>query len=300
MVKTAAAAPKIEDEEKKAEEAGDYPPLFKAGDKVEPRARVNLPVPMLPESVLSSSTNTSATASSTVTNNGGSKGNISKEEKEQEEQQEQEEEQDDDEDDDDDVLDTITYEVYKPQKLGFGRPHPDPVVENATLASVEPPEITYTLAIPKNVISKGILSDLQLEALVYGCQCHELDLPSSSSSSTSTITITSTTASNDKKISPNKRESPESNRYGAKKEKEEAPPVRRGFMLGDGAGMGKGRTLAGMILENMSRGRTKHIWVSVSSDLYEVRTFIVYSFYNTLCILVQPMYHSIQRTNPKL
>ncbi|CAG9464449.1 unnamed protein product [Pedinophyceae sp. YPF-701] len=42
---------------------------------------------------------------------------------------------------------------------------------------------------------------------------------------------------------------------------------RCGFFIGDGAGVGKGRTIAGMILENWLRGRRKHIWVSVSSDL---------------------------------
>ena len=29
----------------------------------------------------------------------------------------------------------VSYTPYKPAKLGFGRPHPDPVVENATLAA---------------------------------------------------------------------------------------------------------------------------------------------------------------------
>lgn len=42
---------------------------------------------------------------------------------------------------------------------------------------------------------------------------------------------------------------------------------RRGFFLGDGAGVGKGRQLAGIILENWMRGRKRHIWLSVSSDL---------------------------------
>ncbi len=51
--------------------------------------------------------------------------------------------------------------------------------------------------------------------------------------------------------------------------KREPPAVRAGFLLGDGAGMGKGRTLAGFVVENIARGRKKHIWVSVSSDLYE-------------------------------
>ena len=39
-------------------------------------------------------------------------------------------------------------------------------------------------------------------------------------------------------------------------------------MLGDSAGMGKGRTLAGFVAENISRGRKRHVWISVSNDLY--------------------------------
>ena len=38
-------------------------------------------------------------------------------------------------------------------------------------------------------------------------------------------------------------------------------------MLGDGAGVGKGRTIAGIIFENILNNRTKAIWLSVSSDL---------------------------------
>lgn len=36
---------------------------------------------------------------------------------------------------------------------------------------------------------------------------------------------------------------------------------------GDGAGVGKGRTVAGIIYENFLRGRERAIWVSVSNDL---------------------------------
>lgn len=36
---------------------------------------------------------------------------------------------------------------------------------------------------------------------------------------------------------------------------------------GDGAGVGKGRTIAGVIYENYLRGRKKAIWISVSNDL---------------------------------
>lgn len=34
-----------------------------------------------------------------------------------------------------------------------------------------------------------------------------------------------------------------------------------------GAGVGKGRTIAGLILENWRCGRTRHLWISVGSDL---------------------------------
>ena len=42
---------------------------------------------------------------------------------------------------------------------------------------------------------------------------------------------------------------------------------RKGFLLGDGAGVGKGRTIAGIIYENILNKRTKAVWISISSDL---------------------------------
>uniref|UniRef100_A0A0D6R552 PHD-type domain-containing protein n=1 Tax=Araucaria cunninghamii TaxID=56994 RepID=A0A0D6R552_ARACU len=48
--------------------------------------------------------------------------------------------------------------------------------------------------------------------------------------------------------------------------------MRAGFFIGDGAGVGKGRTIAGLIWENWQHGRRKAIWLSVSSDLkYDAR-----------------------------
>lgn len=35
---------------------------------------------------------------------------------------------------------------------------------------------------------------------------------------------------------------------------------RAGFLIGDGAGVGKGRTVAGIILENFLKGRKKALW----------------------------------------
>ena len=68
---------------------------------------------------------------------------------------------------------------YRPSKLHIGQPHPDAVKETASLAAIEPPNITYALAIPE-LVESGKLSGLQLESIVYACQRHELLLPSGS------------------------------------------------------------------------------------------------------------------------
>lgn len=124
---------------------------------------------------------------------------------------------------------------------------------------------------PADVIANGKLSDLQLEAVVYGCMRHLIDLP------------TGVGQNGNRQMSAEDQELAEE--MGDFVVQDEPPkvekmqvddpnrepevPRRAGFLLGDGAGMGKGRTLAGFVLENMCRGRNKHVWVSVSSDLYE-------------------------------
>ena len=42
---------------------------------------------------------------------------------------------------------------------------------------------------------------------------------------------------------------------------------RAGFFIGDGAGVGKGRQISGVILESACRGRPRHAWFSTSTDL---------------------------------
>ncbi|GIL61313.1 hypothetical protein Vafri_15702 [Volvox africanus] len=43
---------------------------------------------------------------------------------------------------------------------------------------------------------------------------------------------------------------------------------RAGFFIGDGAGVGKGRQIAGIIIDNFVRGRKRSLWLSTSSDLH--------------------------------
>lgn len=44
---------------------------------------------------------------------------------------------------------------------------------------------------------------------------------------------------------------------------------RRGFFIGDGTGVGKGRQIAGIILDNFMQGRKKAVWVSKNNDLFQ-------------------------------
>ncbi|CAN0356651.1 unnamed protein product, partial [Ectocarpus sp. 8 AP-2014] len=65
----------------------------------------------------------------------------------------------------DDAVDDVSYTVYRPKKLDIGIPHPDPVVENTSMAAVDPPELWYNLKLQGDVVKAGKLSGLQLEAL---------------------------------------------------------------------------------------------------------------------------------------
>ena len=60
--------------------------------------------------------------------------------------------------------------VQKPSKLSIGQPHPDPIVETASLSAVQPPEPTYDLHIGEEMENSGALSCLQLETIVYASQ----------------------------------------------------------------------------------------------------------------------------------
>uniref|UniRef100_A0A8C9Z2S3 Protein strawberry notch homolog 2 n=1 Tax=Sander lucioperca TaxID=283035 RepID=A0A8C9Z2S3_SANLU len=133
-----------------------------------------------------------------------------------------EEEEDAEEEETEELGHVDTYAEYRPSKSTIGISHPDIVVETNTLSSVPPPDITYTLSIPEATINRGLLSALQLEAIIYACQQHEVILQNNQ---------------------------------------------RAGFLIGDGAGVGKGRTVAGIILENYLKGRKKSLWFSISNDL---------------------------------
>ena len=103
-------------------------------------------------------------------------------------------------------------------------PHPDLLVESASLRGAEMPPLTQRLRLPSRTLLDGLLTTAQLDGVARACAQHELLLPDGS---------------------------------------------RKGFLLGDGAGVGKGRQQAAVIFHNANHGRRRAVWLSVSADLID-------------------------------
>jgi phospholipid N-methyltransferase len=145
------------------------------------------------------------------------------------------------------LKDTL-YETYRPQRIRIkdALPHPSLLCESAALALVSPPAPTYKPHLPRNIIAQGLLSEAQLESVIYAGQAHCEFLSGSYIVDDSWDNVTVVAQS-----------------------EENAVRFHRGWFLGDGTGAGKGRQCAGIILDNWCQGRSKAIWVSKSSALIE-------------------------------
>ncbi|MCC5659130.1 strawberry notch family protein [Nostoc sp. XA010] len=145
------------------------------------------------------------------------------------------------------LKDTL-YETYRPQRIRIkdALPHPSLLCESAALALVSPPAPTYKPHLPSNILTQGLLSEAQLESVIYAGQAHCEFLSGSYIVDDSWDNVTV-----------------------AAQGEENAVKFRRGWFLGDGTGAGKGRQCAGIILDNWCQERRKAIWVSKSSALIE-------------------------------
>ena len=140
------------------------------------------------------------------------------------------------------------YEGYVLQsiRISGSQQHPTRLVQSAAMASVAPPKPAYRPHLPANLVSNCLLSDAQLESVIYAGEAHGGYLAGSWMVD-DTFDVVSAAAD----------------------DAENAVRFRRGWFLGDGTGAGKGRQVAGILLDNWLKGRRRALWVSKSDKLIE-------------------------------
>ena len=142
--------------------------------------------------------------------------------------------------------------------------HPTPLVQSGAMAAVCHPVPSYRPMLPGRVVTEGLLSDAQLESVVLAGEAFSGHLDRSFRIGSGWETLLSAEAAD------SQTEDAGCNEVGPEDEKMSSPVrFRRGWMLGDGTGAGKGRQVAGILLDNWLRGRKRALWLSLSDKLLE-------------------------------
>ena len=133
----------------------------------------------------------------------------------------------------------MVFAQYMPQKVRYGRQHRDAIVESSSMAAIAPPDPTYEPSLPDSLL-KGVRGYPNEAAGHKGHAAEAL-----SAAQLETVVYA-----------------------GQRHAQSNSDGTRCGFFIGDGTGVGKGRQIAAVIIDNIGRGRYRHIWISISTALY--------------------------------
>ena len=136
------------------------------------------------------------------------------------------------------------YLPYRPSRIAIdcASEHPTALVESIAMGSITAPRPSFRPQLPARIVDDKVLSDAQLETLIYAGDAFERDLTGRFLPAEEGLSLT-----------------PD----------DTGKPYRTGFFLADGTGAGKGRQVASIILDQWLRGRRKHVWISKTETLLE-------------------------------
>ena len=162
-----------------------------------------------------------------------------------------------------DAAATGPYAPWKPGVVSVpgAVSHPTPLVQSAAMAAVTHPAPSHRPVLPERVVTDGPLSNAQIESVVLAGEAHNRHLQARYRIGAGWETIRRCDKEGEANVDEAVTEDGETL----------SAPVRfrRGWMLGDGTGCGKGRQVAAVILDNRLRGRSRALWLSASSNLLE-------------------------------